>query len=157
MSWSVLGHVLSERTIIGWLWWWPPCPLFSTTLTTSQPRQTYIGPPSEFISTLLTLENNHSYHCHCQPAPHTIHHSTPRAPPAPHMFHVAGLSHQTCTSSRGHEFWLPQGLPRIWSALFGIHRSTILLWNVPFTTICSPKYLLICLCLFLFKYSSCSM
>ena len=33
--------------------------------------------------------------------------------PAPHMFHVTGLSHHARTSSRGHEFQSPQGLLRI--------------------------------------------
>jgi len=64
--------------------------------------------------TLLPPENHHSYHCHCQPAPHAIHRSTPRAPQAPCMFHVTGLSHHACTSSQGHEFQLSQGLLRIW-------------------------------------------
>jgi len=52
-------------------------PLFSTTLTTSQPCQTYIGLLSEFIPTPLPPENHYSYH-YCQPAPCAIYHSTPR-------------------------------------------------------------------------------
>jgi len=92
MSWSMLGHVLSERTIIGWLQWWPPHPLFSIN-PYHQSCQTFIGPLLEFTPIPLPSKNHHSYHWYHQPKPHNIHCSIPRAPQAPHSFHVACLSH----------------------------------------------------------------
>jgi len=56
-------------------------PLFSATLTTSHPHQTYIGPPLEIILYSDTTNNHHSYHCHYQPAPCAIYRSTTRVPP----------------------------------------------------------------------------
>jgi len=55
-------------------------PLFSATLTTSQPHRTYIGPPSEFILYSATTSKSSFLSLPLQPAPHTIYCSTTRAP-----------------------------------------------------------------------------
>jgi len=85
---SAMVHAWShsfQRTIIGWLWWslrwWPPHHCSVPSLSPA----TLIGLISDFCwnssSTMIPPTNHHSYHCHCQPAPHAIYHSTTRAPP----------------------------------------------------------------------------
>jgi len=67
-----------QRTIIGW---WPPRHCSVPPL----PPATLIRLISDLrwnsSSTPIPPTNHHSYHCHCQPAPRTIYHSTTRAPP----------------------------------------------------------------------------
>ena len=86
-------------------------PLFSATITTSHPRRTYIGPPSEYflhsaitnktcIPIIAITNQHHVLSTAAQPEPHH----------APHTFHVPGQSHCACTSSRGHDSRSPQGL-----------------------------------------------
>jgi len=74
-----------QRTIIGWLQqslrWWPPHHCSVPPL----PPATLVRPISDLCrnssSTPIPPTNPHSYHCHYQPAPCTIYHSTIRAPP----------------------------------------------------------------------------
>jgi len=134
-------------------------PLFSATLTIGHPHWNYIRPLSDFIpysdttnkSAFLSLPlptSTMRYSTAAQPEPHH----------APHTFHVSGQSYCARTSSRGHGFRLPQGLARIWVSILW-HPSEYESFRYMFhsTTICSPDYLLICSCLYLYKYSSCSM
>jgi len=131
-------------------------PLFSATITTGHLRQTYIGAPSEYflhsattnktcILIIVITNQDHVLSTAAQPEPHH----------APHTFHVPGQSHHTCTSSRGHESWSPQGLARIYVGI---------LWHHPEYE--SPHYMFILLpyalhnnslyvyVLLLYKYSS---
>jgi len=103
----------------------------------------------QIIIPIITITNqHHALFTAAQPEPHH----------APHMFHVVGQSYSTCTSSRGHGFWSPQGLARIWvSTLWHPLEYKSFHYMFHSATICSPKYLLICLCLYLYKYSSCSL
>jgi len=93
-------------------------PLFSATITTGHPRQTYIGAPSEFflhsattnktcIPIIAITNQHHVLSTTAQPEPHH----------APHMFHVPGQSYRACTSSRGHGPWSPQVLVRIYVSI----------------------------------------
>jgi len=90
-------------------------PLFSATITTGHPRQTYIRALSEYflysdttnetcIPIIVINNQHHVLSTAAQPEPHH----------APHMFHVPGQSHHARTSSRGHESWSPQGLVTIY-------------------------------------------
>ena len=126
-------------------------PLFSATLITSHPHWTYIRPPSEFILYSDTTNNHHSYHCHYQPAPCTIYHSTTRAPPCsthiPWLRPIISCTHQfsgswvsvatrTCEDLSQH--------PLEYESFHYMFHSA---------TICYPKYLLICLSLLEGDYS----
>jgi len=90
-------------------------PLFSATITTGHLHWTYIEAPSEYfpysdttnktcILIIVITNQHHVLSTAAQPEPHH----------APHTFHVPGQSHRACTSSRGHELPLPQGLARIY-------------------------------------------
>jgi len=162
---TVMVHAWShsfQRTIIGQLrrslWWWPPHHCSVPPL----PPATFVGLISDlcrnFSSTPIPPKNLYSYHFHYQPAPCAIYRSTTRAHHAPHTFHVIGQSYCAYTSSRGHGFRSPQGLARIWVSILQ-HPSEYKSFCYMFHSaiICSPKYLLICLCLYLYRYSSCSM
>jgi len=74
-------------------------PLFSATIITGHPHQTYIRAPSEYfpysdttnktcILIIVITNQHHVLSTAAQPEPHH----------APHMFHVPGQSHHTCTS-----------------------------------------------------------
>ena len=131
-------------------------PLFSATIITGHPRWTYIGAPSEYflhsattnktcIPIIVITSQHHVLSTAAQPEPHH----------APHMFHVTGQTHCTCTSSQGHESWSPQGLVRFYISI---------LWHPPEYE--SPHYMFILLpyalhvnslyvyVLSLYKYSS---
>jgi len=110
-------------------------PLFSATIITGHPRRTYIGAPSEYflhsdttnktcIPIISITNQHHVLSTAAQPEPHH----------APHMFHVPGQSYRAHTSSRGHESWSPQGLPRIYVGI---------LWHPPEYE--SPRYMFILL------------
>ena len=151
-----------QRTIIGWLrqslQWWPPhhCsvpPLLPATLVrllldlhrNSSPTPI---PPTICILIIAITNQHHALPTAAQQEPHH----------APHTFHVLGQSYCACTSSRGHGPRSPQGLARIWvSILWHPLEYESFCYMFHFTTICSPKYLLICSCPYLYKYSSCSM
>jgi len=118
MSWSVLGHVLSEEqskdgsnrasddgrlTIVQCHHYhWPP----SLDLYWSSVG---ILPPLRYHQ-----HNLHSYHCHYQPAPCAFYRSTTTAPPCsthvPCSRPITSCTHQ----SQGHELWSPQGPARIY-------------------------------------------
>jgi len=166
MMWLVvMVHAWShyfQRTIIGWLRrslrWWPPHHCSVPPL----PPATLVRLISDLhrnsSSTPIPPTNLHSYHCHYQPAPCTIYHSTTRAPPCsthvPCLRPIISLMHQFS----GHGFRSPQGLARIWvSTLQHTLEYEPFCYMFHSATICSPKYLLICLCLYLYKYLSCSM
>jgi len=107
-----------QRTIIGllWrsLWWWPPhhCsvpPLPPATfvrliLDLCRNSSSTLIPPTIIILIIAITNQHHALSTAAQPEPHH----------APHMFHVLGQSYHTHTNSRGHGFWSPQGLSRIW-------------------------------------------
>jgi len=133
--------------------WWPPHHCSVPPL----PPTTLVGLISELrrntSSTPIPPTNLHSYHCHYQPAPCAIYRSTTRAPPCsthipclrPIILHMHQFSRswvsvatRTCEDLSQHPL-----------APFGVGG-----YMFHSTTICSPKYLLICLCLSLYKYSS---
>jgi len=148
-----------QRTIKGWLrrslQWWPPHHCSVPPL----PPATLVGLILELHqntpSTLIPPTNLHSYHCQYQPAPCATLPQHNQSPTMLHTFHVSGQSYRTCTSSQGHGSRTPQGLARIWVSILR-HPSEYESFHYMFhsTTICSPKYLLICLYLSLYKYSS---
>jgi len=135
LSWSVLGHVLSEEqskdssdgasdngrlTIVQrHHYHWPP-------LLDLYWSSVGILPPLRYHQ-----HNLHSYHCHYQPAPCAFYRSTTTAPPC--STHVpCSRPITTCThQSRGHESRSPQGPARIY---VGTIRNTSLL------VICSFYY-----------------
>jgi len=130
-------------------------PLFSATFTTSHPRRNYIGPPLDFIPYSDTT-NKPAFLSLPLPTS-TMRYST-AAQPEPHHFHVLGQSYHACTSSQGHWSWSPQGLARIWVSILWHPLEYEYFCNMfHSTTICSPNYLLICSCLYLYKYLGCSM
>jgi len=155
VSWSVLGHVLSEEqskdgsddghlTIVQChLYHWPPSSdLYRSSIgilpLLQYHQQTYI--------LIISITNQHHVpSTTAQPEPHHT----------PHTFHVSDQSYCTCTSSRGHGSRSPQGLARIWVSILW-HPSEYKSFGYMFhsKTICSPNYLLICSCLYLYKYSS---
>jgi len=101
-----------------------------------------------YILIIAITNQHHVLSTAAQPEPHH----------APHTFHVSGQSYHACTSSWGHGSWLPQGLARIWVSILQ-HPSKYESFCYMFhsTTICSPKYLLICLCLSLINTPVCCM
>jgi len=151
-----------RRTIKGQLrWslqWWPPhhCSVPPLPLAT-------------LVGLILDLRRNTSllqYHqqtCILIIAITNQHHvpstaAQPEPHHAPHMFHVSGQSYRARTSSWGHGSQLPQGLAKIWVSILR-HPLEYKSFRYMFhsTTICSPNYLLICSCLYLYKYLSCCM
>jgi len=159
LSWSVLGHILSEEqskdSSNGSLMMADP-PLFSATITTSHPHQTYIGAPSEYflhsnttnktcIPIIVITNQHHVLSTAAQPESHH----------APHTLHVPGQSYRTHTSSRGHGSRSPQGLARIsvgilWhpSEYKSLHYMFILL---PYSLQVNSSYVYV---FPLYKYSS---
>ena len=125
VSWSVLGHVLSEEqskdgsdgvsddgrlTIVQCHHYhWPP----SLDLYRSSIR---ILPPLHYHQ-----NNLHSYHCHYQPTPCAFYRSTTTAPPCsthvPCSRPITSCTHQ----SRGHESQSPQGPARIYVGILRHH------------------------------------
>ena len=101
----MLSHVLSKRTIIGWLRWWLPHPLFSINLY-HQPTLSDLYWTSIIIHPL--------YCCHLQTIILIIaitnqNHMTPTAAHlGPHSLCTCSMSHAYHTThnthSRGHEF-----------------------------------------------------
>jgi len=147
------------RTIKGWLWqslrWWPPHHCSVPPL----PPATLVGLVSDLHwnssllqyhqqTCILIIAITNQHHVLSTTAQQEPHHT-------PHTFHVSGQSYHACTSSRGHGFRSPQGLARIWVSILW-HPSEYKSFCYMFhsTTICSPNYLLICSCLYLYKYSS---
>jgi len=136
-----------QRTIKGWLrrnlWWWPP----HHCLVPLLPPATFVGLISELCQNtsqqtcILIIAITNQHHVLSTAAPPEPHH-------APHMFHVSGQSYCACTSSQGHGSRTPRGLERIWVSILR-HPLEYKSFRYMFhsTTICSPKYLLICLCL----------
>jgi len=125
LSWSVLGHVLSEEqskdgsdrasddgrlTIVQCHHYHRPP---SLDLYRSSVR---ILPPLHYHQ-----HNLHSYHCHYQPAPCAFYHSTTTAPPCsthiPCSRPITLRTHQ----SRGHESRSPQGPARIYVGILWHH------------------------------------
>jgi len=125
LSWSVLGHVLSEEqskdgsdgvsddgclTIVQCHHYhWPP----SSDLYRSSAG---ILPPLHYHQ-----NNLHSYHCHYQPTPYAFYRSTTTAPPCsthiPCSRPITSRTHQ----SRGHESRSPQGPARIYVSILWHH------------------------------------
>ena len=159
LSWSMLGHVLSEEqskdgsdgvsddghlTIVQCHHYHrpPSSDLYQSSIRILPPlryhQQTYM--------LIIAITNQHH-------VPSTIAQSEPHH--APHMFHVSGQSYRACTSSWGHGSRSPQGLARVWVSILW-HPLEYESFHYMFhsTTICSPNYLLICLCHSLYKYSS---
>jgi len=116
--WSVLGHILSEEqsldgsngvsndghlTIVQChLYHQPPLLHLYRTSVGIRP---YSDTTNKICILIIVITNQHHVlSTTAQPKPHH----------APHMFHDSGQSHHTHTSSRGHGFWSPQGLVRIW-------------------------------------------
>jgi len=122
-------------------------PLFSATITTSHPCQTYIRAPSEYflhsnttnktcIPIIVITNQHHVLSTTAQPEPHHT----------PHKFHVPGQSYRERTSSRGHGSQSPQGLTRI---------SVSTLWSTSRFIICSFYYhMLSKLTPYMFMFSS---
>ena len=127
-------------------------PLFSATITTGHPHQTYIGAPSEYflhsattnttcILIIVITNQHHVFSTAAQPHPHH----------APHMFHVLGQSHCAHTSlevmSLGHH----KDLQGFTSASFGTIQNTSLLvicsfyYHMLFTL--TPYMFMFCLCI----------
>ena len=148
-----------QRTINRWLWrslqWWPPYHCSVPPL----PPATLVRLVSDLSwnSSLLRhhQQNLHSYHCHYQPAPCAIYHSTTRAPPR--STHVPCLRPITSCTYQFLRSWVSVATrtcedlsqhPLEYESFHYMFHST---------TICSPNYLLICSCPYLYKYSSCSM
>jgi len=125
LSWSVLGHVLSEEQSKDGSDWvsddghltivqchhyhWPPL---------SDLYRSSIG----ILPPLRYHQNNlHSYHCHYQPTPCAFYHGTTTAPPCsthiPCSRPITSRMHQ----SRGHESWSPQGPARIYISILRHH------------------------------------
>jgi len=162
LSWSMLSHVLSKKknhqTALKESLMMATLPLFSATLTTSHPCRTYIGPLSEFIlysdttnkSSLLLLPLPTSTTCYLPQ-----HNQSPTTLYTCSMLKANHITHTPVLEVMG--FGRHKDLQGFESALFGILQSMSLfvIWSIllPY----SPKYLLICLCLYLYKYSSCSM
>jgi len=90
---TVMVHARSrsfQRTIKGWLrwslWWWPPHHCSVPPLPPAHLVGLISDPCWNSSSTPIPPTNHHSYHCHYQPAPCAIYHSTTRAPP--HSTHI---------------------------------------------------------------------
>jgi len=159
LSWSVLSHVLSEEQSKD-----------SSDGASDDGRLTivqchhYHRPPLSDLHWssigILPLLQYHQQTCILIIAITNQHHvlsttAQPEPHHTPHTFHVPGQSYRTHTSSQGHGSRTPQGLARIWVSILW-HPSEYKSFRYMFhsTTICSPKCLLICLCLSLYKYSS---
>ena len=110
-------------------------PLFSATITTGHPRQTYIRAPSEYslhstttnttcILIIVITNQHHVLSTAAQPQPHH----------APHMFHILGQSHHACTSLKVMSCGHHKDLRGFMLASFGTIRNTSLL------VICSFYY-----------------
>ena len=142
VSWSVLGHVLSEEqskdgsdgvSDDGHL------TIVQCHLTIVQCHHYHRPPSSDLYQSSIGIfpplryhQNNlHSYHCHYQPTPCAFYRSTTTAPPCsthnPCSRPITSRMHQ----SRGHESRSPQGPARIY---IGTIRNTSLL------VICSFYY-----------------
>jgi len=127
-------------------------PLFSATITTGHPHQTYIGAPLEYflhsaitnktcIPIIAITNQHHVPSTAAQPEPHHT----------PHTFHVPGQSYRACTSSRGHGSRSPQGLARISVGILrhpleyeSPHYMFILL---PYALQINPYMFMFCLCI----------
>jgi len=110
-------------------------PLFSATITTGHPHQTYIGAPSEYFlhstttktTCILIIVITNQHHVLSTAAQQQPHHAL-------HMFHIPGQSHRARTSlkvmSRSHH----KDLRGFTSASFGTIR------NMSLFVICSFYY-----------------
>ena len=138
LSWSMLGHVLSEeQSKVG-----SDGVSDDGRLTIVQCHHYHRPPSSDLywssigILPLLRYHkpNLHSNHCHYQPTPCAIYCSTTTAPPCSTPFHIPGQSHRARTSlkvmSRSHH----KDLWGFTSASFGTIQNTSLL------VICSFYY-----------------
>ena len=159
VSWSVLGHILSEEqskdgsdgvsnddrlTIVQCHHYhWPP----SSDLYRSSVR---ILPPLRYHQ-----NNLHSYHCHYQPTPCAFYRSTTTAPPCsthvPCSRPITLRMHQ----SQGHESRSPQGPARIYVGILQHHpeyKSPCYMFILlPYALHDNPLYVYV---LLQYKYSS---
>jgi len=155
LSWSVLGHVLSEEqskdssngasddgrlTIVQCHHYhWPP---------SSDLYRSSVGilPPLHYHQ-----HNLHSYHCHYQPAPCAFYRSTTTAPPcSTHVLCSRPIT--SCThQSRGHESRSPQGPATIYVGILRHHpeyKSPCYMFILlPYAFTITPFMFMLCLCI----------
>ena len=125
LSWSVLGHVLSEEQSKDG----SDGVSDDGCLTIVQCHHYHRPPSSDLYRSSIGIlpplryhQNNlHSYHCHYQPTPCAFYRSTTTAPPC--STHVPGSRPITSRThqSRGHELRSPQGPARIYVGILRHH------------------------------------
>ena len=155
LSWSVLGHVLSEEQSKDG----SNRVSDSGCLTIVQCHH-YHRPPSSdlYWSSVRILpllryhqHNLHSYHCHYQPAPCAFYHSTTRAPPcstrsmfqANHIPHVPVLEVMSCGHHKDSRGFTSASLGTIWNTSLLIICSFY--YHMLFTI--TPYMFMFCFCI----------
>jgi len=152
LSWSMLGHVLSEeQSKVG-----SDGASDDGCLTIVQCHHYHRPPSSDLyrssvgilphsnttnqtcILIIVITNQHHVLSTAAQPQPHH----------APHMFHVPGQSYRACTSFRGHESRSPQGPARIYVGILRHHleyESPCYMFILLFTF--TPYMFMFCLCI----------
>ena len=155
MSWSVLGHILSEeQSKVG-----SDGASDDGCLTIVQCHHYHQPPSSDLYRSSVGIlpplryhqHNLHSYHCHYQPAPCAFYHSTTSAPPCsthiPCSRPITSRTHQ----SRGHESRSPQGPARIYVSILRHHpeyKSPCYMFILlPYAFTITPFMFMFCLCI----------